>query len=301
MKKMMRWCAALGVAGLASMSGASVVTQWNLIVLGNLNNSSQDIEGNAWVGGNFTGGSPTVAKNLTPASNFLGQTTLAVAGNVSVGNLNMQAGNLRYGGSFSGNFNANGGGNRAQQASLVSQVAGFAADLNGLSGFYKNLAANSTVTAPNGQPGAVTYNANPVNGLAVFNVAANSVFNSNLIQQINLNINGASAIVINVSGTTVNFTNGNMVGSWTSAFARSKVIWNFHEATNIFLDRNFNGAILAPKAHLRNTTAIDGSVFVNTMQQDGEVHLPMFTGIIPAPGTLGALAVAGLFAARRRR
>ncbi len=138
-------------------------------------------------------------------------------------------------------------------------------------------------------------------GVAVFNVSAANVFNNSLIQQIELNAGSATSVVINVSGTTVNFTNGNMVGAWTSAFARSKVIWNFWEATSIFFDRNFNGAVLAPNAHLRNTTAIDGSVFVLSIQQDGEVHLPNYTGFVPAPGSLALLGAAGVLAARRRR
>lgn len=294
--------AASAAVAVSTLAQANVVNNWNLIVLNNLQNNSQDIEGRAWVGGNFTSsGAPTTAKNLTPSGNYSGITTLAVVGNVSVSNLNHQSGNLRYGGTFSGNFNANGGGNRAQDASLAGQAATFANDLNGLSQFYTTLTTNSTASYPSGQPAAVVYNANPSNGLAVFNVSAANVFNNNLIQEMKLNVNGASAIVINVSGTSVNFNNGNMTGAWTSAFARANVIWNFFEATTISLDRNFNGALLAPKAHLTNTTAIDGSVFVKSFNQSGEVHLPNFNGFIPAPGSLALLAAAGVITGRRRR
>lgn len=293
--------AALAAAVVAPVAQADVINDWNLIVLNNLQNNSQDIEGRTFVGGNFTGGSPVVAKNLN-AANYAGITTLAVVGNVSVTNLNQQAGNLRYGGSFSGNFNANGGGNRAQDNTLAAQATDIQTQLQALSTFYTTLTPNSTVTLPSGgQPGAVTYNANPVNGLAVFNVSAATAFNSNLIQSLELNVNSAAAIVINVSGTTVNFTNGNMNGAWTSQFARANVIWNFFEATSITLDRNFNGALLAPNAHLSNSTAIDGSVFVKSFNQSGEVHLPNFTGYIPAPGAAALFATAGLVAARRRR
>jgi choice-of-anchor A domain-containing protein len=288
------------LVGFVGFAHAGAVNDWNLIVLNNLANSSQDIEGRAFVGGNFTGGSPTVAKNLTPASNWLGVTNLAVVGNVSVQNLNMQSGNLRHGGTFSGNFNANGGGNRAQINTLGAQRTAIAGELTSLSSFLRTLTPNSTATFPSSQPSAVRYTASG-SGLAVFNVSAANVFNSSLIQQIELNAGSATSIVINVSGTTVNFTNGNMVGAWTSSFARSKVIWNFWEATSMFFDRNFNGAVLAPNAHLRNTTAIDGSVFVSSMQQDGEVHLPNYTGFVPTPGSLALLGAAGLIATRRRR
>ncbi|MDX2147467.1 MAG: choice-of-anchor A family protein [Planctomycetota bacterium] len=299
-------CAAAIAAGLAvpaMTAEASVLTSWNLVVLGDLQNESQDIEGNAFVGRDFIGGSPTVAKNLD-AGAFSGITTLAVGRNVSVGNINMQAGNLRYAGSFSGNFNANGGGNRAQDASIAGWASAFEVELTGASDFYRSLTPNSSVQLPqNGQPGPVNYIATPSgpDNVAVFNVSAADVFNSSLIQQIELSLGGASAIVINVSGTNVNIANGNMVSPWNGALARSKTIWNFYEATTINVDRIFSGAILAPLAHLTNTTEINGSVFVRSMRQRGEVHLPVFDGFIPAPGSAAVFGIAGLLAARRRR
>lgn len=299
MKTVLSVCAA---AMVASTAGAGIVNDWNLIVLNNLSGDGDDIEGTAFIGGNFvSSGSPVLAKNLN-AGAYAGVTTVAVGGNFSAINVNMQAGNLRYGGTFSGNFNPNGGGNRAQDGSIPGMVAGYASQLTGLSTFYRGLTTNSSVTVPGGQPAPVIYTSGaPSGGVAVFNVAAASVFNSGLIQQIELNAGNASAIVINVSGTSVNYSNGNMVGGWQTNFARTKVIWNFWEATSIAVNRNFNGAILAPFATLTNSTAIDGSVFVGAMNQNGEVHLPLFTGYVPAPAGASLIAGAGLLALRRRR
>ena len=72
---------------------------------------------------------------------------------------------------------------------------------------------------------------------------------------------------------------------------------------SITLDRNFNGAILAPLANLQNSTAIDGSVWVKSFTQSGEVHLPNFTQYttIPAPGAASLMALGGLLIVRRRR
>jgi choice-of-anchor A domain-containing protein len=296
--------ACFGLSPGTATATAHVVTQWNLIVTGNLQNNSQDIEGRAFIGGNLTsGGSPTIGLRLTPASSFLGQTTLAVAGTTSINTLNLQAGNFRRSGTLSGHINFNGGGNGAIDPTLPAQATAIAGDLAALSVFLRDLTPNSTAQFPTGQPGPVRYNASPggPDNLAVFSVSAADVFNNALIQQIELNAGSASSIIINVSGSVVNFSNGNMVGAWTSAFARANVLWNFHEATTLTFDRNFNGAVLAPLAHLTNSTNIDGSVFVARMTQNGEVHLPLYTGYIPSPGALVLVGAAGIAVARRRR
>lgn len=294
--------AALAVGGLAvSAAEAGIINNWNLIVLGNWTNNSQDVEGNAFCGGNFTGGSPTIAKNLNAAA-WLNRDSLAVVGTTTVSNINLQAGNFAHGGAVTGNVNRNGGGTVRQDNTLAALGATMASEMVTLSSSLRSLAADSVATFPGGQPGAVRYTANAgLDGIAVFSVNAGNVFNNNLIQQIELDINGASQIVINVAGTSVNFNNGNMVGSWTSAFARANVIWNFFEATSIDLDRNFNGAILAPLAHLENSTAIDGSVFVRTFNQTGEVHLPFYNGSVPTPGTFALVGMGALAMGRRRR
>ncbi|XVJ59772.1 MAG: choice-of-anchor A family protein [Tepidisphaera sp.] len=294
--------AAMAVGGIAvSAAQAGVINSWNLIVLNNWNNNSQDVEGNAFCGGNFTGGSPTIAKNLS-AGAWLNRDSLAVVGTTTVSNINLQAGNFAHGGAVSGNVNRNGGGVIRQDNTLGALRTTMASEMVTLSSSLRSLAADSVATFPGGQPGAVRYTANAgLDGIAVFSVNAGNVFNNSLIQQIELDINGASQIVINVAGTTVNFNNGNMVGSWTSTFARTNVIWNFFEATTISLDRNFNGAILAPLAHLTNSTAIDGSVFVSSFNQSGEVHLPFYGGNVPTPGTFALLGLGALAAGRRRR
>jgi choice-of-anchor A domain-containing protein len=102
-------------------------------------------------------------------------------------------------------------------------------------------------------------------------------------------------------GTTTSTFGGRAPPNVSVGLPRATTIWNFSQATSLTIDRNFNGAILAPSAHLTNSTAIDGSVFVASMTQNGEVHLPGYTGVVPAPGTAVLAGLGGLIMAARRR
>lgn len=284
------------VAGAAS---ASIVTEYNQVVIGNLQ-TGQDTEGRAFVGGNLTGSAMQFGTHLTPDSSYLNVDVLQVGGNIAVSNLHMEAGNLRRSGSRSGTLDFNGGGQEFVDPAVSGMVSGYQSQLTTLSAFYSSLASNSTVQAPSGQPGPLKFIATPnVDGVAVFNIAA-STLSSNLVQQIEL-VGSASSIIINVTGGSLNFNAGNFVGAWSSQSVRATTMWNFSAATSISLDRNWNGAILAPNAHLTNTTAIDGSVFVKSMTQNGEVHLPGYVGYVPGPGAVSLATLGLLTAARRRR
>lgn len=299
-----RLFAAAALAAFAVPASAGILNDYNLISLGNLDSNSE-VEGRAYVGGNIVGqDSSNYGTMLSPAAAFSNVDVLTVVGSISSGNpLQVQVGDLRLGGSQGRIVNFNGvGGNLNADPGVVSTLAGVQAALTGASANMLTLTADSTASIPNGQPGPLVFNCTPGgDGLAVFNVSGAQVFSNNLVQQIELNLNGASAVVINVSGTNITFNQGNMVGAWNTLFARANVIWNFHEATNILFDRAMNGAVLAPLASVRNNTVIEGSTFVGSLLQRGEVHLPGYTGYVPTPGAAGLLGVAGLVAARRRR
>ncbi|MBN8644939.1 MAG: choice-of-anchor A family protein [Planctomycetes bacterium] len=300
-----RLAAAIAGLGLSLASaGAGVLNDYNLIVLSNLDSNSE-VEGRAYVGGSIVGGdSSNYGTMLFPRSAYADVDVLTVVGSISSGNpLQIEAGDLRLGGSLGRLVNFNGaGGNLENDPGVGSTLAGVSAALAGASASMLTLTADSTASLPGPQPGPLVFNCNPGgDGVAVFSVSGSQVFSNSLVQQIELNLNGASAVVINVSGTSINFNQGNMVGAWNTAFARANVIWNFHEATNILIDRAMNGAVLAPLAHLRNNTVIEGSTFVSSMFQRGEVHLPGYTGYVPTPGAAGVLALAGVVAGRRRR
>lgn len=288
------------VAGAAVCANAGIITQFNQVVLGNLN-TNQDTEGNVFIGGTLSGSAANFGTHLD-RNTWRTLDVLTVGGNTTLGNINLNAGNYRRQGTRSGNFNNNGGGQEIVDATVTSHINDYRDELVNTSSFLAGLASNSTIQSPSGQPGPLRFIANPVgpDNVAIFTISASQLASS-LVQQIELVRNGASSIIINVTGTSLNFAGGNFVGDWTNSAVRATTLWNFNTATSINLDRNWNGAILAPNASLTNSTAIDGSVFVNSMTQRGEVHLPGYTGYIPTPGTTALMGLGGLFAARRRR
>jgi choice-of-anchor A domain-containing protein/uncharacterized repeat protein (TIGR01451 family) len=276
--------------------------QYGVIAYGNLSTSS-DIEGRIFAG-NLTGSSSaTLAKN--ESSLPAGAVSVELSGTISSGSpVNIQYGSLRVktGTAISGgpvgwtvagrtfNLNAgNSGATAAVSSTLTTKGNTIRANLAAASTQLATATAtgSNTVTVPS-SPGALIFNVNfkDASGLAIFNVSDSSIFENANVSQIQINNNvGATTILINVSGTTVNWSNGNMVGTWlndaSSTGGRARTLWNFYQATTLnFNSRNFMGAVLAPKASLTTSGNIDGVVAVTNLTTTAEVHLPKFMGTV---------------------
>lgn len=304
--------AALSFCGLAANAqNLSALKTYSVITKNDLQ-QARDVEGRTLIGGNFTfGGSANFGihmPNNTPSSDR----TLIVQGNIATGNpINLNKGSLELGGNRNNRIiNYNGGSGAGLIANPSINYSAIFQTLDQASIDLRNLTANSTVSFPSGQPGPLNFNtvSNPSN-VAVFDVVGSSIFSNNLAQQIGLNIApGITDIVINVGGTTINWTSGNEVGNFTSSQWRANTVWNFYEATTINLGSyNFNGQLLAPFATVSSSNNIDGSVYAKNLNSNGEVHFPGYggkftTAVIPEVSTsllslLGAVALLG----RRRR
>ncbi len=142
-------------------------------------------------------------------------------------------------------------------------------------------------------------------GLAVFSINASDLFGNNRVQQIELLTNNSSNILINVAGTSVNWTAGNIVGDLTQNKWRELVVWNFHEATSInFGSKNMMGQVLAPNATVTASGNIDGSIFAKNLTTTSEVHLPGYKGtinIVPEPSSAGLVLLGAAAALMRRK
>lgn len=257
----------------------AAMKQYNLITLDDLATAS-DVEGRTYVGGTFT---TSNSANFALKLNGLAASdnTFVVVGNLAAGNaINLTAGSLRLGGERNNRpINFNGGGSLITDKTLSDTT--MTEYLKGGSLNLAQIASNNTLPIPAGQPSALRFTVTKVNsdGLAVFNVKAADIFSNSAVQQVELTPGSAQTILINVSGSSVDWNNGNMVGQFTDVTWRSKIIWNFYEATTInFNSRNFMGALLAPLANVTTSANVDGVAVVRAFNTTAEVHLPLFAG-----------------------
>lgn len=285
--------AAVALASGASVQAASL-TDYNYIVTGNMTISSSHTDGTLAVGGNLTSSDWAVFNK-----------SVTVGGAVS-GQFNMNSGTLTYGSLTPGyQVNWNGGSTAVAGSFNVSTYADLMA---GTSNYYKSLTANSTLVT-SGNP---TFTATPdASDIAVFSVDG-SIF-SNSAYQNGWNFSGLSSnvtVVINVSGTNINFTTGN----FNNTGFNGNIIWNFYEAETINLSSmggTFQGTILAPNADLTiSSRQINGNVYVENLyaSSGAELHLYPYEGYVPSgtppvpeAATLGLiLPAAGLLLRRRK-
>jgi len=286
--------AAVIVASSASAASAATWTDFNAVIRNDLS-SVGDVEGAALVGGNVSGNNIFGSLGTSPSG-----LTLGVGGNV-VGNLNLNSGDARIGGAVTSNVNNNGGGSIAQgDAAVAGFIDTIWNEAVAASASFGGLTANSSTSVDPGNK--LRFDAMDGAGYAVFNINA-SAFSS--YQEFVLQRDGASTIVINVSGGASDIDVFATMNSFTSSSA--DVVWNFLDAAGtIDVNRQIEGSVLATRALLRQTAVIEGTVVALGAEMNGqEFHLPSFNGqtpVIPLPAPAG-LATAGLalVAAGRRR
>ncbi len=306
MKNALRFAALAGLilsplpANAATVvTGVDALKEWNLIVLGDLTSSSE-VEGRTFVGGNLSGNSSNY-QIRTPAASSNGWSGLTVVGNVTGGtkNLNNGAGAV-VGGNVTSGFNLNGpaqtvkvGGtiqntNKNNNTILINQAAtpGFTSELidqkNALTSSMYDLSTAYATLAPNAlvsiASNRATFNAMPgTNGVAVYSLTAADL---GTFGEINFNLNGASTVIVNVSGTNITL-NDNFLGS--SQYLGEKVIWNFADATTLNLSTAWKGSVLAPKAAGTIGNYIEGSAVFGSLIQNGEIHLNTYSGGFTPP------------------
>ncbi|WP_447931250.1 choice-of-anchor A family protein [Sphingopyxis fribergensis] len=274
--------------------GVDALREWNLVVLGNLESSSE-VEGRTFVGGNLVGNSSNYGIRATTSPN--GQPGLTVVGNVNGGHKNLNNGSgAVVGGNVTSGFNLNGpnqtvkvGGTinntNVNQNSVISnldrsdpafglglqqQKAELKSSMGSLSFEMGTLKSNSQLTV---QGNRGTFTAQPnAQGLAVFNITAADL---DKIGEIQFNLNGADTAIVNVSGRSINL-NDNFLGGTNNLGER--VIWNFPEAEDLKLTTAWGGSVLAPLADAETRNYIQGSAVFGNLKQNGEMHIGTFKG-----------------------
>lgn len=296
-------CYCLPTVGLRAMS------TYNLIVLGNYSTSS-DVELTTIVcdsmsesnsvnfGGQLNASNfAASAYNLQINRNFVAQNGITInAGSVAVGpnpqKTVIETGSNTY--TVSGSkiiLNDNRvGANVTVDSVLPSRCQNISNGLLALSSQLALLPANniSNPVIVDQQGKRLTFNLNnpDCNGIIVFNLSAESVFNRQNGQIVfSNNTNNIDLVVVNLYGVQV--TLGSSVGfpsSWlTTEEGKSKVIWNLYQATGLTISAPLQAALLAPQAVVSGTVSVTmfGVVVLEKFNTQAEVHHPY---IIFPPG-----------------
>ena len=317
MKRISLSCLAISLT-LVSTARAdinSVLSQWNLVTFGNLNQMGE-VEGSSYIGGDVnqtTSFQFAMGNYSTPSSSV----TVAVAGNVVSGNpINVNHGSVVVGGSSNSRmFNMNSGGTASSGSSWPAANSPLS-QLSAASSAMSTMSANSSISID--QNNGVVFNCDANASLAVFNVTDMDTFERSNVQGFNLNPGAlTSTILINVNSLdgSVDWTQGNFFNLFQQDNWQGRVLFNFYNATSLNLHDQFTGYVLAPNADVTaGSHNIDGGLVCNNLLSIGEVHLPNQNGDssswngplpttqpVPEPAT-GALAMLGLafFAGMRR-
>lgn len=326
-------CVALSFAvspvSAASVSTGDLLNYFNSVTLGDTS-TQHDIEGRTYVGGNLVANGSLNIKNSPSESPYA---SVVVAGTLnSTGSINVNnGGNVVVGGDFNGNWlNLNGGtaylggsknGNSNQVISQHQDGANFTARFptsikETVVETSKSLAKlASTGSASNDKNGQkLQFNADTgADKVTVYNIDWSLLSTR---PELELALNGAGTVIVNVLGNGANndgfAINNNFIGG--SSAISTKTLWNFVDATTINFNKQFYGAILAPNAHITNSTPIEGSVIAGSANYGGEVHVYGWNGslpladvspslpAVPVPATLPLIASAfAVLAFMRRR
>ena len=316
------------------LQGVAALHEWNLIVLGNVQSSSE-VEGRTFIGGDLSGNSSNY-QTRTPAPSSNGNPGLTVVGNVTGGTKNLNNGSgATIGGNVTSGFNLNGpvqtvnvGGtisstnvNQNTVNSGLASTSGFLSALadqrdeliSSLASLSQSLAGLAPTNTASIASNRATFDVTPDSqGLAVYSLNASDL---DTFGEIQFNRNGADTVIVNVSGLAP-VLNDNFLGS--SSGLGANVIWNFADATTISLTTAWKGSILAPFANATTGNFIEGSAVFNNLVQNGEVHLGTYSGnyappvptpppsvdAVPEPATWAMLLLGFGFvgaAVRRRR
>ncbi|MFA7060844.1 MAG: collagen-binding domain-containing protein, partial [Pedobacter sp.] len=253
----------------------------------------------------LSGGDYVQKPSSTPASDYAGLTVLGNTSDVHVNGLGAVIGgtlnsstinsgsgvvfgkatwNMFNGPAYVGSSSYRNTFNGGTNASLATGTAATARNSTDFNAVLTNLSTQLSLLSSTGSTvtyvyGKAVFNAVPnSNGVAVFNLTAidTTVFSKG---EFEFKLNGATTVILNSDETTVNISANFLNGCAQSIGA--KTLWNFYKATKVTINNQFGGSILAPLATFSNGNNIEGSVFVKTLTQWGEIHLQSFTGSVP--------------------
>jgi choice-of-anchor A domain-containing protein len=296
-------CAVTSPAFAALVGPASA---YNAFVFGNFTSSNTDTAGDLAAGGNVSLTNYSVASaiagnsgsNPNPARLVVGGNLTATNGGIgSNGSSPAQNGAIYAVGTVSRtSFTANGGQFSTSLINFASAQTLYQSTATG----WASLTANGTaVLANNGSNTLTLTGSNSV--LNVINVTS-AQFNAS--QSININAPAGSTVLINVSGTSATFQNGQVTLTGVNS---SQVVYNLYQATSLNLagSKDPKGTVLAPYAAVTGGYGhMDGQLVAGSYNGNTQFGNVLFTGnVVPLPAAAWLLlsGLAGVGSLRRRR
>lgn len=280
------------------LSAVEVLALFNAATEGNLS-SSQEIEGRVYVGGNLSGSTLQVGIRGVAASDF---DELIVKGSSNIGKIDAQNGSdVTIGGAVVGTIELNAGSQGTRTARIGGAFGGTSNqgttqsnqsvnDPNFADRFpdidFDVLKADSAFFATLTGAAFDTSDSNNKKIIGAPDAAGLSVHSASLADLADggysFDLNGATTVLINVSGTSGSFGMNPLGGT---PFAEN-IVWNFYEATSIAVNQVIVGSVLAPFADLTGFSgSSEGSVIAKSIALErGELHSRPFAGMLPSQG-----------------
>lgn len=258
-RKACRGNAVCAVANLAP-------TGYNVTVFGSANFGNGQSSGSVGVGGAATMTAFAVGTNL-----YGDNAKLNVGGSLS-----FSSGSVGQDGS--GVIRVGGSASVAQSVSRHELSTGFITE-DWVSLKSKYLAASDNLaslsgTQAVGNNGSSSSQFSCSGSSAALNVCSLSSAQFTQARSLNLNYPATATVVINVTGSTVALSNGQVTFNGeplAKSIAAKRVIFNFAQAASVSINGfGMGGALLAPRASLsQNNGSLDGPVIVNSLSSTG--------------------------------
>ncbi|EDX75798.1 conserved hypothetical protein [Coleofasciculus chthonoplastes PCC 7420] len=290
----------LGISAQANAIDLGIASDYNIFVLGDVNQSNTDSEGKVAIGGNVTFSDFYAGMNLPQDGN--NGDVLIVGKNLVFQNGQVR-GNAVYGetGSLT-NVTLEHGGTLRQDNPI--DFAAASQELQALSQFLGGLEATGQTEMAYG---GITLTGSDEDQ-NVFHLNASDLSNAS---SFNFNVDSGSTTIVNISGDAASLQNFgfNFNGGIDQ---RQNVIYNFYEARDLSASGiGIEGSILAPFAAFNfDNGQINGNLIAASLTGVGQSNNYLFNGnlpdpiseTVPEPATLAGLGlVAAVGVASRRK
>lgn len=299
-----------GLSLCSDAAWASSISDFNLIAFGNVSGTSQ-VEGRSAIFGNLSGNSKTFVTSAVGLASPVATDGLSIndglviGGSASGGPMNVNNGaDIRVAGAGNaGSINPNGGQEFFNDAGVPSILDAIQASVLSAESFFASQTVNSNVNLSD--QNRVVFNAAPVDGVAVFEVGSTQLFHRNGQFDLTGDLTADLFLIRVTGGNDINTSGLNPKSfEFNDPAFQSRIAFYFPDAsasTDLRFNGGLGGALVARQANLIVTNPLEGTVVAGNVTLNSGIHLPVFTAVVPEPGTavLLGLGLVGLAVKRR--